>query len=222
MIIYHYTHSPRWKEIKQDGLQPNRLEGIVRSPDFFAFGLLDPTPDAWTRNKDFPTIWESLKGHIGEILLEIKVDPESDEVYVVDRGHYEGSTGENPNIPPRYRHSSLEEGTKAYIGSRVPLKDYLRQAEHLQYSLPEIIFGEPISPDRIHVSETQPLLEEDIALKNWIRGIDEPPQQNTLKEKEVLARERLKTIPELGPWFETYRGKLIELQREGVSEGMLK
>ncbi len=213
MKVYHYSHFDYWRDIKRGSWKSKDKPGLgahrrMGREDMEAwktgavFALLEPLPDNWVKNKDFREIWDYLRNDMGTLLLELDVDPEKDKVFVVDRGHIEGFLyDDKKGIPERYLHSTRKEGERAYMESKVSLKDYLSRAEEFGYSMPEIIISEDVPLERITISEQQPLLEEE------------------LKEYGGEYRRRrirdIREIPELARWYKQYEGKLREMEEGG-------
>lgn len=89
------------------------------------FALLEPIPHAWAENSNFKYSWSALKRHLGRLLLEVDVDPLNDHVFVIDRAHVEGYIyRETLGIPKKYLHNTLESAERAYVESKIPLRDY--------------------------------------------------------------------------------------------------
>lgn len=179
--VYHYTDFSKVGQIlgkiqntKQvSGLEPRRYIGQVFGPARerrTTFAFLEPVPNNWVNNEYFPLTWKTLVHDLsildnGKLLLEISTDPQKDEVFVADRSHMEGVRySDKTNIPEKYRHKSLEEGEQQFMESAIPLKEYLKRQKRgeILYSLPEVVIFNSIPSDRIVVSESQPLIEEDL------------------------------------------------------------
>lgn len=179
--VYHYTNFTKVGQIfgkiqdvrQKSGLKPSRYIGQVfgqarERPATFA--LLEPLPDTWVNNKHFPLTWKTLVHDLdilgdGKLLLEICINPQKDEVLIADRSHIEGALySDKTNIPEKYRHKSLEEGERSFMESAIPLKEYLEKQGRgeISYSLPEVVIFNSVPPERIKVSESQPLIEEDL------------------------------------------------------------
>ena len=207
---YHYAHLEDWEDISggsygslcKPGLEAGKRIGrIDREADdtTAVFALLDPLPDSWVKNADFPNVWKILKHNMGGLLLEITTDPDTDDVFVADRGHIEGVLSiDKAGIPEKYLHDSRENGERQYMLSKVPLRDCLLRQEELGFSLPEVIFHQDIPLERIRVSEQQPLLEERLLL------FGDFPMRGLIAH--------ISSIPELQPWFRRYQ---TEGQRRG-------
>lgn len=173
MKLYHYTNSSAYKSMKNrefldgNGLRPRKrftpfdeyddLPEEAYYPASFFF--LDPEPDSWLDNQEFPNIWEKLTKHIcvrcmeskdNEIvLLSFDVKPE-DEAYVIDRALIESAIRRNEN-----RILSGEEerdAIEAYINSKVPLSEY-----EGSYSLPEASLFNNVEPHRLNLEWTKSL-----------------------------------------------------------------
>ncbi|MFA5413049.1 MAG: hypothetical protein WC348_00715 [Patescibacteria group bacterium] len=213
MKIYHYSHFDYWRDIKRGswkskekpGLGAHRRMGREDTEAWEAgavFALLEPLPDNWVKNEHFEGVWDYLRNDMGTLLLELEVDPEKDKVFVVDRGHVEGFLyDDKKGIPERYLHSTRREGERAYMESKIPLRDYLSRAKELGYSMPEVIVLEDVPLERIKVSERQPLIEEE------------------LREYRGEYRRRrirdIREIPELARWYEQHESELRKMEEGG-------
>lgn len=215
MKIYHYTKLENWQDIKEGSYQSKDRPGLGAikqmgkyDPEAFETGaiwaLLKPEPENWTSNKDFPEIWQWLKNDIGRLLLEIEIDLDKDPVFVVDWGHREGFLRKDlPNkIPEKYYHQSVQEAERAYMASKISLKEYLERQKELAYSLPEIVVTDYIPLERIKVSDQQHLLEEK--LNEWKRISDIYRYNKTIIEH----------IPELEQWFGMYEEERTQKESE--------
>jgi hypothetical protein len=209
--IYHYAKLEDWWAIT-DGYVYDTAPGLIpaRSIAFedpearntkAVFGLLKPEPTEWVHNPHFAHIWRRLTRDIGDMLLEIKVDPQKDTVLVGDRGHIEGVLYQDPTgIPQKYLHDNQLEGEHRYMQSLVPLSDYVNHAHELQFSLPEVILPNHVPLEQITVSHQQPLLEGKL---------------RRYPEHSMIVREKLRFInnfDELQPWYTNYQERERELQ----------
>lgn len=201
MKVYHYTYFNNWRGIKkgtyvsnyEPGLAPDLPLGQMYRParDIKAFyALFEPQPSSWKENPCFRNVWNWLNLNVGNLLLEIDVDPEKDTgIFVVDRGHMEGFLYEDKtHTPKHYLHDTREAAEKAYLGSKMTLRDYLAKQNEVNYSLPEVIITEMIPLERIKVSEQQPFLEEELKKEG----------KNPIKKECLFEIERTQ---ELEPWI---------------------
>lgn len=217
MKLYHYTHPSKCVEVlhgESQELSLNSLVGRLKCNEIYgAFTLLEPQPDNWINNSDFPDFWSRLKSHMGQILLEININPESDKVIVLDRGHLVKFNSSLPggsissNVPQQYAHETREKAEEAYVGSRVLLMKYLQESETFQYALPEAVITKPVPSKRIVVSQTQPLLEEELLTDGVTIG-DEPPKEQPIEERIRIAGYYVRRIPELDSWFVEYKERI--------------
>lgn len=193
-----------WESGNKPGLGAHRrmgLEDLEAWKTGAIFGLLEPLPDNWVKNEHFKKTWGHLKHDMGTLLLELDVDPEKDKVFVVDRGHMEGALCEDKKgIPEKYLHFSRRDGERAYMESRVPLKEFLVKAKELGYSMPEVVILENVPSEKISISEQQPLIEDE--LKQY-RG----------EFRQGFIRD-IQRIPELSRWYEQKK----EVQRSKESK----
>jgi hypothetical protein len=164
------------------------------------FGLLEPIPKDWTDNKTFPATWEILREGMGYVLLELEIDPEKDPVYIADRAHKEGYFRRTEQkIPDEFRHKRRREAERAYMESKIPLKDYMERG--LKYSLPEVVIETDLPPERIKISTEQPLVEETL---------EEFPRLGKIE----LLRD-IQLVPELKDWADNRLSELGE-SRSGI------
>ncbi len=202
MKIYHYVRAEDWNDIKngsyltndQPGLGANRRVGREDTEAWntgAVFGLLDPLPKEWTENEHFKASWQYLKHDIGgRVLLEIDIDENDPNVFVIDRGLMEGILyKEKETIPEKYLFPNKKDAEGAYIKSKVLLKEYLEKQHDLNYSLPEVIITEHIPFEKIKISELQPFIEEDLKDGKKASAIME------------LAMRKINLIPELAQWY---------------------
>lgn len=188
------------------------------------FSLLEPTPQSWVNNSLFPDTWDRLQAYIGSLLLEVEVDPEEEGIYVLDRGHMEGYIyKDEPNYKKRqpkflrslrrafakdtskflYDHKTEEAAEGAYIASKVPLNEYLKDPEKYHFSLPEVIITKNVTLDRIAVSVEQPKLDAELK------------SESVLYKVEIL--EQIRKVPELQSWLHDYETR--EVPRDGGKYG---
>jgi hypothetical protein len=96
----------------------------------------------------------------------------------------------------KYLHKTINEGERVYMESRIPLKEYLSKKEIFNFSLPEIIFHESIPVDKIHISNEQPFLEEELKIS---KGDD--------RERFM---HRIEKVPELSDWLDDFKKRVVE------------
>lgn len=200
MKVYHYSHLRNWQDIQRGSWKSRNEPGLGASrrmgqDDMEAwktgavFALLEPLPDNWVNNQHFKGIWDYFRHDMGTLLLELDIDPEKDQVFVVDRSHVEGALYENKDgIPAEYLHSSKREGERSYMESKIPLKDYLEKAKELGYSMPEVIITENVPLGKIRTSEQQQLIEDEL-------------KKYSGEFRQMLIRD-IQSIPELYRWYE--------------------
>lgn len=176
MKVFHYTFDTHWDEIVSGSDKGRGRPGKRGQPGLAAtknmgkydqeawetravFALLSPLPSSWTDNPYFKKAWKYLFSDIGKVMLEIDINPQTDNAYVVDRAHIEGFLDEdNKTVPEQFQHKTRREAERNYMLSRVHLGDYLR-VDSFNYSLPEVIIPQHVPLDKISVSSQQPLLE---------------------------------------------------------------
>lgn len=202
MKIYHYASVRDWEDIKkensrtkQPGLSPRRRLGRIHNKAYAAvavFALLEATPKNWTHNNKFPDIWSQLKKDIGKMLLEIEIDENDPNIFVIDRGEMEAFLYENNSVlSEEEKDAKRERAEGQYIETKIPLAEYLKHPDRYPYVLPEVIFTKGVPIDKITISAEQPLLHESI--EQWPEG--GMYQKQTIKE--------IISIPELKVWYET-------------------
>lgn len=217
MKVFHYSHlknwhgiqTGSWKSLNEPGLGASSRMGHEDMEAWntgAVFALLEPLPDNWVKNKHFEGIWDYFRHDMGPLLLEIDVDPEKDKVFVVDRGHVEGALYEEDKkgIPEKYLHRSTIDGERAYMESKIPLREYLEKATELLYSMPEVIITEHVPLEKIRISEQQPLIEDEL-------------RRESGEFRQMLIRD-IQRIPELSRWYKQ-RENEKELQ-EGRESGL--
>jgi hypothetical protein len=217
MKLYHYTHPSKCLEIlrgESPGLNPVSVVSSAEGRELYgSFALLEPQPDNWINNAYFPDFWNRLINHMGQILLEVDVNPSSDGVIVIDRGHMVKFNSSLPggsvtsNVPQQFDHETLEQALDAYVQSGIPILDYLQKSGDSPYVLSEAAITRPIFSKRIHVSGTQPLLEDELRTGGLQIG-DIPPEDRPIEDRIRSARGYVKSIPELQGWFEGYRERM--------------
>lgn len=171
MEVFHYTHDYNWRCIKSD--KDLGVEGEMKGPLGWTFALLEPEPQAWINNPQFPNLWENLMKRCGRItfpgevvytdrlvLLAIVVDVNNPNIFVGDRGIWEIA---ERDLGSDIAQTELgQQAQDSYYGSRVPLTEYLDRKEKLGYLLPEVQIGEPIPLTRVRHNNYQPALERYI------------------------------------------------------------
>lgn len=101
--VYHYTAFNKLGSVLGDMVEPGRQPGLelgtaigrVSYPAAntrAVYCLLEPTPENWVNNPNFPVTWRNLVRNIGIMgygkwLLEVNVDSHSNKVLVGDRAH---------------------------------------------------------------------------------------------------------------------------------------
>ncbi len=218
--LYHYTHPRKCVEIlrgESPGLSPISVINSLKGNELYgSFALLESLPDNWVNNTYFPDFWDRLKSHMGQILLEVDVNPKSDGVNVVDRGHMVKFNSSLPrgnitsNVPQQFDHNTLEQAMEAYVQSGIPILGYLEKSGDFLYVLPEAVITKPISSKRILVSQTQPLLEEELRTGGIQIG-DKLPEDRLMEDRIRNAGFYVKRIPELQGWFAKYKERMISL-----------
>lgn len=110
--------------------------------------LLEPLPNDWIHNDEFQNIWVILMGDIMRektvILLEITIDLEKDDVWVLDRGHVEHFMYQNARYDRKTAYTF-------FWNSRVPLGFYLDHQNELGFQLPVVMIFSIIPVEQLRV-----------------------------------------------------------------------
>lgn len=113
-------------------------------------GLLEPEPQSWTANTEFPNLWRYLMGDVLRepevILLSFEMLP-TDEAYVVERAHVERELY-SKSEPTRQR---MDAAFRKYWKSRVTVPDY-----DGSYSIPQLTIWSPIEFERLNIEWKKP------------------------------------------------------------------
>lgn len=167
IVMYHYTNPESYSSMKtgrtygKKGLLPIRRfitldrwkEGLPeKAYDANIQGLLEPEPESWTNNPEFPEVFRFLAHDFCMrdelMLLSFELLP-TDDAYVVDRAHFERflyrevyQKAGKP-LPDDY---TEEKALRLYWESRVPVAEYKGG-----YSLPQFSVWTPIDFDRLKV-----------------------------------------------------------------------
>ena len=166
---YHYAGNSNWAVqyalSRKQGLVPQRPLTTVEAigfprwaSDSYLFAFLEKDPTSWRENTEFPKVWNFLMrmmDYQGIIdIWEFTLEP-ADSCFVLDWTHMERER-EALNRKNMYRgtpyddsqedNDRIEQATRQYIGSRVPLSEYAGD-----FSLPELIVGNPIAQSRIEM-----------------------------------------------------------------------
>jgi len=163
MKMYHYTNPEAYREMKKEspgreGLSPLTCMLIPRyeGPDWpmsssirSIKGLLEPEPESWKENKEFPFLWVRLMNSFfinsdELMLLSCEILPK-DDAYITDRANIErelyreGREGTTTN-------ERLAAAFEKYWGERVPALEYQGGFE-----LPQFEVLTPIEFERLNV-----------------------------------------------------------------------
>lgn len=203
MKIFHYTHADDWVSIKQNGLEPKSQQRLYSGLPFASFAFFKPIPDEVAKGP-FPNLWAEFKGTRGDLLIEITIDPDDPNVLVGDAAYIEGylyrEAHTELDIPQKYKIIDGRVALNLYNSSLIPMKDYLDHKP--DYLLPEVQIRRKISKEegQLRISETQPILEDEISL-GMFSDTSIPPLPAILKLQV-----------ELKPWIESLgeRGKQLQ------------
>jgi len=190
MKIYHYTNLDDWSEIKSGedygkdpGLIPLRRIGKHGETwkNSATFCLLEPEPEQWKNNENFTDIWNKFKRNTGRLLLEIEVDENDETIKVVDWANIESALNRGEDQKKAY---------DKYWDSKVTLKEYLKNKNKLNFSLPEILITEHVPMEKISVSNEQPRIKEVLE------------EEGKYAERFI---DNIKRVPELATWLKNYQ-----------------
>lgn len=176
MKIYHYTRIDRWLDI--NSWQPDAEPGLRASlrvctgdsedkhaGDMAVFGLLDPKPESWIKNTEYPLAWQSLMRKTGKLLLEYRPTNEIiDRSFIIDWSCQERALGGHKDSLGQYSNQEIprEErltAEKAYWASRIPLASYIENPQVIaDIGLPEVITMCDIPINMVEVPRIQPRL----------------------------------------------------------------
>lgn len=204
MKIYHYTSLDHWPGIKHGSWKSRDIPGLgpnlrvcknyfedEKARDGAVFGLLEPEPDSWKRNTDFPVAWHALMRNAGRLLLAYETTDELiDNSYLIDwsrmerlLGGHKDDLGKQPDREIAQDDRCAAE--KSYWASRIPLAEYIDNPDILAgIALPEVITMCHIPFEQIEIADVQPRLHDapPFVQRDLTSLIDHNP------ELEVLSR----------------------------------
>ena len=127
---------------KKNGLPDQAYDGVIE-------GLLEPEPQSWLENPEFPFLWGSLMHDIWRedktMLLSFRLESK-DEAYIVERAHVERELYKEAKGQGKPTEESKNEAFKKYWESRVPVFDY-----DGSYSVPQLTIWSGIEFERLNV-----------------------------------------------------------------------
>ncbi len=202
MKIYHYASVSSWRGIQQGSWQSGDEPGLGAclrvckdnfddegARDGAVFGLLEPEPEIWVKNTEFPAAWQALMSEVGRLLLTYEpTDEIIDKSFLIDWSHKERFLGghkddlskEHSKIAPRSARVAAE---RAYWGSRRPLADYIESPRVVAgMVLPEVITMCNVPASVIEIADMQPRLHDisPYAKEDLLRAIDRSPELGVL------------------------------------------
>ena len=166
VIGHHYTSSRAYRSMETKGINgwktaydvagliprrrfidPSRANGLPgKAHERVIEGLLEPEPECWTSNPEFPNLWYSLFHSICQepeiMLLKFEILP-FDEAYVINRAHVERELYKESEKSTK---ESLNKAYRKYFESRIPVHEY----DH-EYDVPQLAIWSPIEFDRLDV-----------------------------------------------------------------------
>ena len=159
--VYHYTSRDVYQKmfdlqkelVPKNYLIHERMKGLPEkayNPAIYAF--LSPKPREWSKNLDFPWIWDLLQHHLKfnrngskKVLLRFNLTSDDDS-YVVEHMYLEKNRiALMKGTCPYEKHLA---DCKKFFESRVPILDYKGG-----FSLPEVIIFSPIDFDRLNIEK---------------------------------------------------------------------
>lgn len=218
MKIYHYRKLERWPQEKAH-LRANAHLGLKTFASSkvgdrrATFGLLEPTPEKWVSSIDFPGVWSNLTFNTGELLLELNIDPRQDSAFVLDQGHMR--TMDNgwylDTSPHRYHHETQDDALREYLGSALPIEEYISRQAELNYSLPEVVIKQDLALGKVQEATSQPVLEELLDMLRQHQPVEDLTRFSRFA-RGVLRD--IRAIPELETWYVGYLAHHPEIQNE--------
>ena len=182
---YHYTNLEAYRSMQTKGLDGfitlnfEDFAGLIprkrfvklgegnglpeRAHDAIVEGLLEPEPDCWLKNPEFPHLWRYLMHDIcrGDVLLlSFELLPK-DEVYVVDRAHVERELYRESKGLGKSTRETRNVAFRKYWESRVPVFEYSGG-----YDVPQLATWSGIEFERLNVEWQKPHREV------WDRVLD--------------------------------------------------
>jgi hypothetical protein len=160
IIGYHYTNPEAYRlmengDMYDRGLCPIRrfIKESNNLPDE-AFkgtiqGLLEPEPESWLNNPEFPALWLYLMHDIclenNVMLLSFQILP-TDKAYIVERAHIERELYREMREGRTSTNKEKERAYLKYWKSRVPVFEYKGN-----YSVPQLTIWSKIEFDRLNI-----------------------------------------------------------------------
>jgi len=169
IIGYHYTN-PRAYSSMEDGysygkkglIPVRRLMNLGRGSynlpeeahDGIIEALLEPEPESWLHNPEFPGLWwylmHDLRKESELVLLSFEIKPK-DDAYVVERAHMENELYREGKNRGKSTRRTMNLACKKYWESRIPVFEY-----EDNYKLPQLAIWSTIEFDRLNVEWIKP------------------------------------------------------------------
>jgi hypothetical protein len=115
-------------------------------------GLLEPEPESWVNNPEFPLTWNYLLNDVCReddvLLLGFELSP-NDKAYVLERAHVERELYRPMKGLGMPTEDSMKAAYKKYWESRVPVFEYTGR-----FSVPQLAIWSPIAFKRLNVEKT--------------------------------------------------------------------
>ncbi len=177
VIMYHYTNPQAYRAMKTGGrynepkLQP--LRALLTGPlwPLQAYrkatkGLLEPEPERWINNPNFPHLWRYLMNDLlqDELMLISCELTRKDKAFVLDRAHIERELYKEAKGQGTPTRRSMAKAYKDYWNSKVPPLKY-----EGNYVLPHFAVFSIISFDRLKVEwiKSEDDVIKQIQENNW-------------------------------------------------------
>jgi len=190
IIGYHYTNSKAYRSMQTNGVDGygvfgfNHFSGLIPSKRFIPLsggnglpdeacdgvieGLLEPEPQSWLKNPEFPGFWGYLMhdicfGKDDVMLLSFELKPD-DRAYVVERAHVERDLYRELKGQGKSTRETSNEASRKYWESRVLVFDY-----DDSYSAPQLSIWSGIPLDSLKVEWVKPTDEvrKRVLDNNW-------------------------------------------------------
>lgn len=185
--VYHYTNSEAYKSMKTKGIdgyfcdEYDNFTGIIPRKRFINLGdgknlpskayngiiegLLEPEPESWIKNPEFPNLWNYLMHDICRkdkvMLLSFDILPK-DEAYVVERAYVERELYREAKGRGKMTRETRNEAFMKYWNSRINIFEYITKNKNvmkINYAVPQLAIWSGIEFERLNIE--------------WIKSTDE-------------------------------------------------
>jgi hypothetical protein len=186
---YHYTNPEAYKSMQTRGINGHysskfdEFKGLIlrkrfvnlregkdlpnKAYDGVIEGLLEPEPESWIKNPEFPHLWSYLMHDICRekevILLSFELN-KKDEAYIVDRAHVERELYRESKGQGKTTKETRDDAYMKYWKSRVKVFDYEHNTK--KYSVPQLSLWSGMGFERLNIEWIKPTDEV------WKRIVD--------------------------------------------------